>query len=865
MSVSERRPSQDSPYKFHIWNLNAPVDGIIIVPTAPEEVSGKYQKRCMYLEKNANGDVPSNFQLKTFEQVSKVLPKNVTVRIPGTSATGGPDPSLSDLAMPYCIAASGILGIYTLQGGPSFLAVVTQSKLVATILGSPVYNVTDVALFPFKNPSTDMTEIERPMDQFNGKVPPTGQQGWGGYMGMSTYTRASPAEIKLRQYLSTNFYYSHDYPLSVSLQSLLHDKEHQLSGDSKAHWAPKNPWQKIDDRFDWGRHIQGQFRLQRLEGWLVPIVRGFCESQSWNIGTRTGNLVLISRQSVSRAAALEDIHGVDDQGNVSEFSESEEILIAHATTADVKGSGDTFASVRVVRGCVPCFWEQRIVRGKARPQLTRSLDAAFPAFLRHFENLWETYGNPMLMVNLLNKSGEEGLLASAYEEQANMISSPNFHYFSYDPFAASVVKTKSTWSGYFYGNTDPTATTGNYSPLYEKLEPYLLQMGIFAKDAEDYIMSLQKGCLRINCFDCCDKTNNCQTNLLKYFLQQGLAMIGVVPNESTTQLIEGIHRSLWTNNGSSLGGSSYFKGWLVDDVKRTYNNYFVDKEKQKMIDSFLGYYPPPTPGSTPPIYNLRIGSKDWMSLELEKRQAEFMEPSPLTLWMGTWNINGQTPKDNIDVGAWLGDDPKKACDMYVLGFQEIVKLTGSNVWNADTTGTQAWVDRVTNYLNNMCFPDSQWERQREAAVSPVNSPPKLNKVSNQKPTPKPIGMRYVVLRWHQLVGVVICILVRSDKLEHFREVHAEVCKTGMKGLAGNKGSIVIRFDYGASSFAFISAHFAAGQHAAEERNKHFALALETQVRDRQIMHHDYIFWLGVRPSHNVRPLLSSPTGIQAAT
>ncbi len=37
-----------------------------------------------------------------------------------------------------------------------------------------------------------------------------------------------------------------------------------------------------------------------------------------------------------------------------------------------------------------------------------------------------------------------------------------------------------------------------------------------------------------------------------------------------------------------------------------------------------------------------------------------------------------------------------------------------------------------------------------------------------------------------------------------------VCQTGIMGIAGNKGAVAIRMDYGDTSFCFLAAHFASG-------------------------------------------------------
>ena len=54
-----------------------------------------------------------------------------------------------------------------------------------------------------------------------------------------------------------------------------------------------------------------------------------------------------------------------------------------------------------------------------------------------------------------------------------------------------------------------------------------------------------------------------------------------------------------------------------------------------------------------------------------------------------------------------------------------------------------------------------------------------------------------------------------------RDVAVDTVKTGLKGAAGNKGAVAIRFLLHSSSFCFVCAHFAAGQSQVKERNSDY--------------------------------------------
>ena len=69
-------------------------------------------------------------------------------------------------------------------------------------------------------------------------------------------------------------------------------------------------------------------------------------------------------------------------------------------------------------------------------------------------------------------------------------------------------------------------------------------------------------------------------------------------------------------------------------------------------------------------------------------------------------------------------------------------------------------------------------------------------------------------------------------------------QTGMKGMAGNKGAIAIRLEYGTTSICFVTAHLAAGHSNVEQRNLDYHTIDKGLhfTRGRSISDHDLIFW-----------------------
>ncbi len=69
------------------------------------------------------------------------------------------------------------------------------------------------------------------------------------------------------------------------------------------------------------------------------------------------------------------------------------------------------------------------------------------------------------------------------------------------------------------------------------------------------------------------------------------------------------------------------------------------------------------------------------------------------------------------------------------------------------------------------------------------------------------------------LGAALCIFVKNSALASVKNVEGSVKKTGLSGMAGNKGAVAIRLDYANTPICFVTAHLAAGFANYEERNK----------------------------------------------
>ena len=242
-------------------------------------------------------------------------------------------------------------------------------------------------------------------------------------------------------------------------------------------------------------------------------------------------------------------------------------------------------------------------------------------------------------------------------------------------------------------------------------------------------------------------------------------------------------------------------GFLDDAAKsatRFYVQTFQDKGRQEAIEMLL---------SSGVLLNSSSSSKS--NEEMRKYISEYAAFSKVSVLCGTYNLNGRTPQGE-DFSSWLQTKSRVICDLVVIGVQELIKLTPGEYITADT-------DRLRII----------WETA-------------LQKTLNALP-----GADYVVLRSAHLVALGLFVFIKRDLTSRLREVEVAKIKTGLMGMAANKGGIGIRMKIDDSSLAFVTAHFAAGQSAIEDRNKDYSTITNGLVfRGAKLLDTENVFWFG---------------------
>ncbi|KAG8756095.1 inositol polyphosphate 5-phosphatase, partial [Ceratobasidium sp. 428] len=431
----------------------------------------------------------------------------------------------------------------------------------------------------------------------------------------------------------------------------------------------------FDPRFVWNEYIAGSLidfraRLDQTERdeidtchFIILAIQGYVGLYTIPLpappkagGPTVGVIGMISRLSWKRAGTRFNTRGVDDDGNVANFVETETIF----------STNDTCWSYVQVRGSIPLFWEQQGLQiGAQRIQITRPQAASQPAFDRHFAQLVEEYDS-VHIINLLGTKENEAALTAAYTAHLKTLraggssevdmSNLDFH---------AVAKTM--------GHDTLPATLRSL----EGVKSGLANHG-FTTVQSDALISPQTGVFRTNCLDCLDRTNFVQDILSKLNLEFYLRTVHREWVSST--LIWSNHRELWAENGDALSriyagtgalntsftrtGKRTFAGLLSDATKsvaRSYINNFQDKGKQAAIDLLLGNL------NTQRQVTIFDPIHDSVRAALSQRLPEYSSPCKAQIFVGTWNLNGKAPSDKIL--PWLfprADSTERMWENYIL-------------------------------------------------------------------------------------------------------------------------------------------------------------------------------------------------------
>eukprot|EP01080_Neovahlkampfia_damariscottae_P012562 gene12562-6382_t len=351
------------------------------------------------------------------------------------------------------------------------------------------------------------------------------------------------------------FYFSLENNISQSFQSKLNSKE-------------------VDDQFIWNFNLYDQ----KYSNHFLQIIQGFVDIKDCSIDKFDFKFALISRRSRYRAGTRFNKRGINKNGQVANFVETEQII----------ETSNDFSSYLIIRGSIPLIWKQKpSLKYEPKVDLNSiSSEKSKNSFTKHFEKLVNTYGGPIVCIDLTKEKGFEGKLKKEFNNQCNESTDDQIEFISFD---LHKICGHSKYENLKY--------------LDAKIEGYFDKIKFFTIGTSNN-NSHQSGVFRINCKDSLDRTNLIETFISKTLILKQIAHVG---GPSKLYDFETDFRYSWSDNGDAISefyagtgalrsyisktGKSSFTGLVSDGYKSTlryYLNNLSDGSKQDSIDILLG-------------------------------------------------------------------------------------------------------------------------------------------------------------------------------------------------------------------------------------------------------------------------------------
>lgn len=366
------------------------------------------------------------------------------------------------------------------------------------------------------------------------------------------------------------------------------------------------------DRFVWNRYLLDPWLSTGVSlRWVLPIIHGYFQQAVCHVADKPISIALIGRRSRHFAGVRYLKRGITDDGNVANEVEVEQVVQSMALGQ--VNAGECTSSFTQLRGSIPLYWGQDSHSMAPKPPINIiRTDPFYNSTVLHFANLFERYGSPLLVLNLvksIEKVPRETILKEEYERCIMLLNESldadnRIIYIPWDFLRAQKQKFD-----------DPVAL------LDAIAEAVLAKTGIFMcclvgpESSAQPPHQQQSGTVRTNCVDSLDRTNAGQFCVGKAALGHQLAALGVVAegvalDEEVHTLLMGMYEELGNHISMQYGGSELAhtmknfesKTWassvrdssreLLTGMKRYYSNSFTDQEKQASMNLVLGVYVP---------------------------------------------------------------------------------------------------------------------------------------------------------------------------------------------------------------------------------------------------------------------------------
>ncbi|PQE16291.1 hypothetical protein CJF32_00006168 [Rutstroemia sp. NJR-2017a WRK4] len=406
--------------------------------------------------------------------------------------------------------------------------------------------------------------------------------------------------------LNKSFYFSYSYDITHTLQhNIMKERDALAKGVPSPH--PKD----YNSMFVWNSHLLAPAEkvMKNPYDWCVPVIHGYLAQAALPVWGRVIYITIIARRSRYFAGARFLKRGANDRGYVANDVETEQIVSENMTTSLHAPGPKLYASPNYTsyvqhRGSIPLYWTQENNGVTPKPPIELNLvDPFYSAAALHFDNLFERYGAPVYVLNLVKakeRTPRESKLLHEFTDAINYLN-------QFLPKESKIIH--KAWDMSRASKSRDQDVIGTLEDIAKEV---VTNTGIFHNgDGRTSMTKVQNGIARTNCIDCLDRTNAAQFVIGKKALGYQLHALGILSEPFINYDTDAINlfTSMYHGHGDTIaiqyGGSqlvntmeTYRKinQWtsqsrdMVESFRRYYNNSFLDGQRQEAYNLFLGNY-----------------------------------------------------------------------------------------------------------------------------------------------------------------------------------------------------------------------------------------------------------------------------------
>ncbi|RMD44933.1 hypothetical protein DV735_g181, partial [Chaetothyriales sp. CBS 134920] len=407
--------------------------------------------------------------------------------------------------------------------------------------------------------------------------------------------------------LTKSFYFSYSYDVTRTLQ---HNIMRERQALSEGLLRPTDF--DYNEMFVWNHHLlePATAALRNPFDWCLTVIHGYVDQSALSVyWGRVVYVTIIARRSCLFAGARYLKRGTNDRGHVANDVETEQIVSEMLTTSFHAPGPKLFANPNYTsyvqhRGSIPLYWSQDSSGVSPKPDIHLNvIDPFFSAAAMHFDNLFERYGAPIYVLNLVKARERVPRESKLLKEYTTAIKYLN----QFLPADKQIIY--HAWDMSRASKSRDQDVIGSLEAIADDILP---RTGFFHNGEDEGAgLKLQSGVARTNCIDCLDRTNAAQFVIAKKALGYQLKALGVIDDTNVEYDSDAtnLFTHMWHDHGDTIaiqyGGShlvntmsTYRKinQWtshsrdMVETFKRYYNNSFMDSQRQEAYNLFLGHH-----------------------------------------------------------------------------------------------------------------------------------------------------------------------------------------------------------------------------------------------------------------------------------